>query len=301
MAQIVQQRKKRWYNKEYLTSYLFLLPAMIFFVFFVVFPMLRGIYTSFFKYTISEFTFVGLQNYWQLLTNPDLKFIKALTNTLLIVVGNVPLVIGFSLFVAAALYRQNVVLRSFFRGVFYLPAVCSIVSITVVWGWIYHPNYGILNYVLGLSDMNAVAWLGDQRFALAAILVVLVTVSVGQPIILYIAALGNIPSTYQEAAAIDGANGIQIFRHVTWPLLKPTTLYIAIITTINSFQIFSLIQLLTSGGPYYATTTVMYQVYERAFQIGQFGMSSAMGIILAIIVILISVVQYKYLGSDVEY
>lgn len=298
----LKNQNTNWFVlKDYITSYLFLLPALIFFITFVVFPMLRGIYVSFFDYTIKSFVFIGLKNYIELFTNPDLQFLKALVNTTLLVAGNVPIVIIFSLFVAVNIYKQSAFVRSFFRGVFYLPAVCSIVSVTVVWGWIYHPTYGILNYALGLQGPNAVAWLGDEKFALASILVVLITVSVGQPIILYIASLGNIPPTYTEAATIDGAGSWDIFANITWPLLMPTTLYVAIITTINSFQIFSLIQLLTSGGPYYATTTIMYQVYERAFQIGQFGISAAMGVVLAIFIVLISVIQYRYLGSDIEY
>ena len=171
----------------------------------------------------------------------------------------------------------------------------------MVWGWIFHPNYGILNYILSLFGVDPQVWLGNPSMAKWAILMVLVTLSVGQPIVLYMASVGNIPKDYLEAAEIDGANSNQVFWKITWPLLKPTTLYIVIITTINSFQCFSLIQLLTAGGPNYATTTIMYQVYERSFTLGQYGIASSMGVVLAVIVMLISVIQYKYLGTDVEY
>lgn len=295
------KKKMNWRYKDYIVSYIFLLPAMLFFLTFVIVPILRGFYVSFFDYSLKSFKFIGLKNYTDLFTNPDLKFLKAMGNTALIVLGNVPLVIIFSLFVSVNIYQRSSTVRSFFRGVFYLPAVSSIVSVTVVWGWIYHQTYGVLNYLLGLQGENAIAWLGNEKYALVSIIAVLFTTSVGQPIILYIASLGNIPSTYKEAAEIDGANGWQTFKNVVWPLLMPTTLYIAIITTINSFQIFSLIQLLTSGGPVYSTTTIMYQVYERAFQIGQFGISSAMGMVLAVIIVFISFIQFKVLGSDVEY
>ncbi|WP_226036631.1 carbohydrate ABC transporter permease [Aquibacillus saliphilus] len=292
-------KTKRYINKDWLMSYLFLLPALTFFLIFVLFPMLKGIYISLYDYDISSFTFNGLENYSTLLH--DETFHKAMLNTLLIVIVAVPIVIAFSIFVAMAIYKKSEFSRSFYRGVFYLPAVTSVVSVTVVWGWIYHPNYGILNYLTGAVGAEPISWLGDPRTALMAITVILITTSVGQPIILYVASLGNIPTTYIEAAQLDRATPGQIFRKIIWPLLMPTNLYVIVITTINSFQIFALIQLLTSGGPNYATSTVMYRVYEQAFLLGDFGLASSMGVVLAIIIGVISIVQFKYFGSDVEY
>ena len=159
-----------------------------------------------------------------------------------------------------------------------------------------------MNYILkavGIIDDNII-WLGDSKYALFCIIAVLLTTSVGQPIILYIASLGNIDKSYIEAAKVDGANSWQVFRNVTWPLLMPTTLYIIVISTINSFQIFSLIQLLTSGGPNYATSTVMYLVYEKAFKLGQFGYAAAMGVVLAILIGTFSILQFKLFGKEVN-
>ncbi|MBX7361196.1 carbohydrate ABC transporter permease [Clostridium chauvoei] len=286
-------------KKEWLSAYLFLLPAAIFFLSFVILPIIGGIVISFFNYTPRSSEFIGLKNYVQIFNDP--VFRKSLWNTLFLVIGNVPIVLVFSMFVAVTIYKRSSKVRSFFRSVFYLPAIASVVSITVVWGWIFHPNYGILNYVLSFFGIEAQSWLGNPSIAKWAILMVLVTLSVGQPIVLYMASLGNIPKDYLEAAEIDGASARQVFWNITWPLLKPTTLYIVIITTINSFQCFSIIQLLTAGGPNYATTTIMYQVYERSFTLGQYGLASSMGVVLAIIVMAISIIQYKYLGSDVEY
>nr|WP_099354941.1 sugar ABC transporter permease [Fredinandcohnia onubensis] len=280
-------------------SYLFLLPALTFFIIFVLFPMLKGVYISLFDYDITSFKFIGFDNYITLYH--DEVFHKSLRNTVLIVAVAVPIIIAFSIFVAMAIYKKAEFIRSFYRGVFYLPAVTSVVSVTVVWGWIYHPNYGVLNYITGFFGFEPISWLGDIRTALMAITVILITTSVGQPIILYIASLGNIPTTYIEAAQIDRATSGQIFRKVIWPLLMPTNLYVIVITTINSFQIFALIQLLTSGGPVYSTSTVMYGVYEQAFLLGNFGLASAMGVVLAVIIGLISIIQFKYFGSDVEY
>lgn len=288
-------------QRDTIVSYLFLLPALTFFVIFVLFPIFRGLYISFFDYGIRKSTFIGFDNYIRLTS--DQVFIKSLGNTFLLVVGTVPLILGFSIFVATTIYRKPTHIRSFFRGVFYLPAVSSIVSITVVWGWIYHPLYGILNYVLELIGIiqEPISWLGDPRFALGAVTAVLLTTSVGQPIVLYIASLGNIPETMIEAAEIDGASNWQVFTKIKWPALLPTTLYVLIISTINSFQCFSLIQLLTAGGPNFSTSTIMYLVYERAFTLRQFGYSASMGMVLGICIVLISSLQYKAFGKDVDY
>ncbi len=285
--------------KEWGYAYLFLLPMLVFFITFVVYPMIKGVYISFFDYSLRNFKFIGLENYKSLVH--DKTFLKSLGNTLLIVLANVPLVMLLSLFVSVVIYKKSPKIRSFFRGVFYLPTVASVVSITVVWGWIFHPSYGILNYLISKIGVEPKGWLGDPKYALICIIIVLVTLSVGQPIILYVAALGNVPTSYLEAAEVDGATPFEIFRKVTWPLLMPTTLYIVIITTINSFQCFSIIQLLTSGGPAYSTSTIMYMVYERAFTLNKYGLASAMGVILAIIIMIISVVQFKFFGEEVDY
>lgn len=286
-------------TRENIVSYLFMTPAMLFFIVFVFIPLIRGIYISFFNYTNRGNNFIGLDNYIKLAADPIFK--QSMVNTVVLVVSAVPLVVLLSIFVAMNIYKRAAFIRSFYRTVFYLPTISSVVSITVVWGWIYHPIYGILNYLTKPFLGQDIAWLGDARFALACIIVVLITTSVGQPIVLYIASLGNIPKDYLEAAELDGATHFQIFRHVTWPLLSPTTLYILVITTINSFQCFALIQLLTSGGPYFKTSTVMYLVYERAMVLGQYGYSAAMGVILAIVIVILTRLINRIFGTEVVY
>lgn len=288
-------------RRETLVSYAFLAPVLIFFIVFVLTPMIMGFVTSFFNYTMTEFTFVGIDNYIRMFK--DEVFIKSLINTLIIVIGSVPIVVIFSLFVASQTYEKNAFTRSFFRCVFFLPVVTGSVAVTVVWKWIYDPLSGILNYMLkagNIIDQN-ISWLGDKRYALIAIIVILLTTSVGQPIILYIASLGNIDKSQVEAARVDGANEFQVFWKVKWPSLLPTTLYIVVITTINSFQCFALIQLLTSGGPNYSTSTIMYYLYEKAFKLSEYGYANTMGVFLAVLIGLISFAQFKILGNDVEY
>ena len=250
---------------------------------------------------MKKFEFVGFNNYVRLFG--DEHFTKSMWNTVLLVLGVVPLIVLFSLFVSLVIYEKNVFVRSAFRGIFYLPVVTGTVAVVVVWKWIYDPLNGVLNYVLTQAGLieNNIQWLGDKRFAMWAVIIVLLTTSVGQPIILYVAALGNLDHSHLEAARIDGANEWQVFRHIKWPGIMPTTLYVVVITTINSFQCFSLIQLLTSGGPNYNTSTVMYLLYETAFKQYKFGYANAMGVILAIIIGVISIVQFKFFGNDVDY
>ncbi len=289
------------------SGYIFILPILTFFSVFVLFPMLRGIQLSLYSFTKRDPIFVGFKHYADLLLKSNdatihTPFMKSLFNTITITAIAVPIVVLISIFIAVTIYDKKPAVRSFFRGVFYIPAISSVVSITVVWAWIYHPQFGILNYVfknIGLIK-ESVDWLGDPRTAIYAIIAILITTSIGQPIILYVAALGNVPKDLLEAAEIDGATPWQVFRKITWPLIRPTTLYIVVVTTINSFQIFALIQLLTAGGPNYATSTIMYLVYKAAIIDGRHGLASAMGMILAIIIAIISIVQFKVLNKGTE-
>lgn len=298
MKALKQKIKKKHIDTS---GYLFLLPALLFFVTFVLYPMVKGIYLSFFRFRGRNQVVYGLNHYANLMH--DDIFLKSMRNTAVITLVAVPIVVMLALFIAIHIYNKHAAVRSFFRGVFYIPAISSVVSITVVWLWIYNPDFGILNYILknvGLISEN-VQWLGNSKTAIYAIIAVLITTSLGQPIILYVAALGNVPEELLESARIDGAGNWVIFRKIIWPLIKPTTLYIVVTTTINSFQIFSLIQLMTAGGPNYSTSTVMYLVYETAIILQEYGKASAMGVVLAVIIAIISTLQFKFLSDDVNY
>ena len=283
-------------RRETVAGYLFLLPSLLFFIGFVVVPMIMCVVTSFFDANMNMNTpdkFIFLDNYIELWQDP--VFLKALVNTFIIVVVSVPFVCVFSLWVASAIYKMKEGLLSFFRIVFYLPVVTGSVAVTVVWKWMYNNYYGIFNYLLkgaGIIDKN-INWLGDPRFALACIIIILLTTSVGQPIVLYVSALSNVDNSLVEAAEVDGATNLQVFWRIKWPQIMPTTLYILIITTINSFQCFALIQLLTSGGPNYATETVMYYIYYTAFKLYRFGYGNAMGVILAVFIGILSAIQFR--------
>lgn len=293
----LEPRSKALARQETISAYLFLLPSLLFFITFVIVPMFMCIFNSFFDYTSTSFSFTGFDNYIRMWKDPI--FIKALKNTVLIVIVSVPAVMIFSLWVASAIYKMNSFALSFYRCIFYLPVVTGSVAVTVVWKWMFNKYTGVFNYVLGTTgviDQN-ISWLGDERFAIWCIILILFTTSIGQPIVLYVSALGNVDKTLVEAAQVDGATDMQTFWKIKWPSIMPTTLYVIVITTINSFQCFALIELLTSGGPNDSTQTIMYYIYYVVFKLDQFGYGNAMGVILAIIIAIFSAIQFKF-GSQ---
>lgn len=290
----VSKKTHRLVVQENIAGYLFMLPFLLFFVGFVVYPMFMCIYTSFFDATMNQDDiFIGFQNYVDLFNDP--VFWTALKNTLIIVVVSVPVTCAFSLWIATLISKMRVTATSAFRCIFYLPVVTGSVAVTMVWKWMFNNYYGILNYLgkgVGLLDKN-INWLGDPKYALGCIILILLTTSVGQPIVLYVSALDNVDKSLVEAAHVDGATETQAFWKIKWPQMMPTTLYILVITTINSFQCFALIQLLTSGGPKNSTMTIMYYIYYNAFKQYRYGYGNAMGVILAIIIAILSAVQFR--------
>ena len=214
-------------RQETIAGYLFLLPSLVFFIGFVIYPMVMCVFTSFFDSTMNRAdVFVGFQNYINLFH--DSVFLGALRNTLIIVIVSVPITCIFSLWVASAIVNMPPWATSLFRVIFYLPVVTGSVAVTVVWKWMFNNYYGIFNYLgksMGILDQN-INWLGDARYALGCIILILLTTSVGQPIVLYVSALGNVDQSLVEAAEVDGATKLQAFWKIKWPQIMPTTLYI---------------------------------------------------------------------------
>ncbi|WP_343286355.1 carbohydrate ABC transporter permease [Flavonifractor sp. An52] len=282
-------------RRETISAYLFLLPSLVFFIGFVVIPMIMCVVFSFQEMGLdsSATKFIGFANYVKMAQDP--VFWKGFLNTVIIVVVAVPAVTAFSLWVSSAIYQMKAVTRSFFRCVFYLPVVTGTVAVTVVWKWMFNPYNGLLNQIFGTTGYD---WLGNSATAIWCIILILFTTSIGQPIVLYVAALGNVDQSLVEAAQVDGATKLQVFWKIKWPQIMPTTLYILVITTINSFQCFALIQLLTSGGPNHATDTIMYYIFQMAYNNQNFGYANAMGVILAIIIAIFSAIQFKFAKTD---
>ena len=272
------KRSRVLVRKETTAAYLFLLPSLIFFLGFVIYPIVLCVWTSFFDSTMNaKDVFVGFANYKELFQ--DKVFLGALKNTFIIVVVSVPITGAFSLWVSSIIVDLKGWATSLFRIIFYLPVVTGSVAVTVVWKWMFNNYYGIFNYLgttTGLIEKN-INWLGDERYALACIIIILLTTSVGQPIVLYVSALGNVDASLVEAANVDGATRFQAFWKVKWP---------------------QIIQLLTSGGPNHSTDTIMYYIYYSAFKLYRYGYGDAMGVVLAIMIAILSAIQFKLGNSN---
>lgn len=281
-------------------AYFFIAPAYLFFTIFVLYPLLQGLYLSFFRAGLTpERTFVGLDNFVRLAR--DEAFVYAIRNTFLFVLGIVPLAMAISIAVAVLVYPLGNRAQSFYRLAFYLPGVASGVILALVWLWIYQPTYGLLNYFIGLFGVRPIAWLGTTQWALPALALVVLTWILGQPIILFLAALGAIPSELTDAAMIDGAGSFTRLWRITLPLIRPTILFVLLTQTIGVMQIVVVVILMTRGGPANATQTIVYRMYETAFDFYEFGYASAMGVVLVLFIAVVAAIQFKFLGQEVDY
>lgn len=277
-------------------AYLFLLPSLAFFLVFFLVPVAWGAVLSLLDYRAFSSRWVGLENYRSVLS--DWLFWRSLANNLYYAAGVVPLWLGKALFVAAVIFPFRKFLQNLYKTAFYLPHVTSAVIISMIWLWIYNPPFGLLNYILKTPGF---AWLGNTLTAMPALIAMQVIMGGGSTIVLIAAAMGSIPGDYYEAAEIDGATKVQQFVRITLPLLKPTLLYLLVMGTISSFQVFTNVYLMTRGGPQFSTITIGYLIYETAFSFYEFGTASAMAMVLFAIVFAVAVVQFRWLSTDVEY
>ena len=281
-------------------AYVFIsMPVLLFFVF-KIYPIISAFIMSFQRYGVMRSTWIGTDNYVEVITDPI--FWRALRVTLVYTAGTVPVNIGISFILAWLISSQHKRLHNLFKGAFYLPSVTSGVTTALVWLWIFNPtNQGLLNRFLALFGIDNIIWLGTSKTALFSLMLMTYLGSHGPAIVLYMAAMGGIPDSLYEAADIDGASKWAKMRYFTLPLLKPTSLYLLVTGIISSFQVWNNVYLMTSGGPNFATTTLAYYIYNTAFHYFDFGRASAMSFLLAIIIVVTSLVQYKYLSSNVEY
>ena len=223
-------------------------------------------------------------------------------NTAIYTIGTVPINIGISLFLAMMIFPINKRSQTFFKASFYLPAVTSGITMSLIWLWMFDPTKsGLINYVLSFVGLDPQMWLASSSTALFSLMLMTYIGGHGVGVILYLAAMGGIPESLYEAADIDAASSWSKLKNITWPLLKPTTLYMLITGVIGSFQVFEATYVMTQGGPNFATTTISYLIYQHAFEYYQFGLAAAEAFILGLVIVVISVLQFKYMASDVEY
>jgi multiple sugar transport system permease protein len=280
-------------------AYFFLALPLAHFLLFRFSPILRAFELSFQRFDVFNPEWVGLDNYRAIAGDP--VFWTAIKNTLAYTIGVVPASIAISLFLATLIFPLSFALQTFFKGAYYLPGVASAAVLSLVWSWIFHPAFGLLNYFLAFLGVEPVRWLADPRTAMPSIILMSLVGGQGASIIMLMAAMGSIPPALYESARLDGATRRREFWHITLPLIKPTLVYLLIISTINSFQVFTNIYIMTRGGPGYVTTTIVYTIFQRGFERMDFGLASAQAVVLFLMTVVLAIVQYYWLTSDVEY
>ena len=276
-------------QKNWLWVLLFLGPSLLGFLVFIAFPILYSLVISFTDWNLlNPMKFIGIDNYASLLR--DKNFWAALRNTGTFIIGYLPSVMILGLAIAILL-NSKIKLKTFFRGIYFLPVVTSWVAVSLVWKWLLNGQYGLLNYFLSLIGIHGPSWLTDPRTAMFAIIITSVWKDIGFIMVLYLGGLQAISPSLYEAADIDGASQWRQFWHVTLPGLRPTTFFVLMISLINSFQVFDQVNIMTGGGPGNATTVMVQNIYNSAFNFFEMGRASAMSWLLFLIIFAVSLVQ----------
>jgi multiple sugar transport system permease protein len=275
----------------------FIAPALtligIFFFLPVVASLLLSI-TDFDIYAIASLAnvrFVWFRNYLDLLDNP--VFWTAVRNTFYFALVGGPLTVAASLAAALLINAKLVRGKTFFRTIFFVPFVTTLVAVAIVWRYLYNPQYGLFNYGLGFFGIGPIDWLGDPRWAMPSIILLAVWKNFGYNMLIFIAGLQNIPAELYEAAELDGAGALRRFRHVTLPMLAPTFLFVGVITMIGYFQLFAEPYVMTAGGPLRATTSLVLLMYEEGFRWWRMGVAASVAFILFLIILAWTLLQFR--------
>lgn len=280
-------------NKQ--IPYIFLAPALLLFVCFTIYPTLASFILSFQTLQDGEYIFAGFKNYVRLLN--DTVFLKALMNTFIILIIQVPIMLILALILANALNSQLLKFRGFFRVGFFMPAVTSLVAYSILFS-IMLQDSGIINQFLSIFGIDKIKWLSDPFWAKVSIILAMTWRWTGYNMVIYLAAMQNIPEEIYEAASIDGAGKIRKFFNITIPQLKPVILFTAIISTISTLQLFDEPYNLTKGGPADATMTLGLYIYLNGFEYFDFGYASAIAYVVVIMVAILSYLQLKVTGDE---
>lgn len=295
------RRRKKNLESHRVAAFLFLSPALLFFSVFFVFPLLATVYLSFHEWDLLgpalEAPNVGLRHYIEIWE--DKTFVRSLTNTFLFVLANLVFMPALALGVAYLLNEVKII-PWFWRLLFFLPVVTSAVAMSLVWQYIFDPNYGPLNALLKAFGLRPLGWIMDPDLSLVSIIIVMLWQGIGYHAIIYLAGLQGIPEDYYEAAKIDGAGAARRFFHITLPLLKPTSVFVFVMVAINAFQAFTQFYVITNGGPMDSSNVLGLYIYKNAFEFLNMGKASAMSVVMFALVIFISVVQIKWLRNRDE-
>ncbi|HEU6450422.1 MAG TPA: sugar ABC transporter permease [Gemmatimonadaceae bacterium] len=276
---------------------LFVLPAAVLITLFFFVPVAAAFLLSFTDFDIysignlSNARVVGLRNYIQLFHNP--VFWSAVANTFYFALVGGPLTVAASLGAALLVNAKAVRLKGLFRTVYFVPFVTTLVAVAIVWRYLYHPRYGLLNYMLGWVGISPIDWLGDPRWAMPAIILLAVWKNFGYNMLIFIAGLQAVPDDLYEAARIDGAGALRQFRSITLPMLAPTFFFVGVVTMIGYFQLFAEPYVMTQGGPLKATTSLVLFMYTEGFRWWRMGNAAAIAFLLFVIILAWTLIQFR--------
>jgi len=288
--------------KKYGWGYAFVLPSLLTFSIFTVIPVFWSFIISFQNFKLNgNSTWVGLDNYFTAFTTQSGVFVEALKNTLTYTVFTVTANIFIGLTLAGLMQPLGKYAQTFFRAAYYLPAVTSAVIIAMVWRWMFNTQWGFLNFLLSLLGFGPVKWLADPDIALNSVTLSTILTVPATAVVLFSAAMGSIPKDYYEAADLEGAGPLRKWWSITLPLIKSTTLYLVVLYTISSFEVFERIYIMVPSGVGNSTQVIVTQIYQNGFQQFKYGVAAAQAFILFLIIASVAVVQFRFLKSDVEY
>lgn len=287
-------KRKKFSSKS--APYIFIAPVVIFFLVFTVYPIIYSLWLSFQESAGGSYVFSGFDNYIRLFH--DALFYKALGNTFIILVIQVPIQLSLALLLAVALNSQIVKAKPFFRVSFFLPAVTTLVAASMVFILLLDTNYGFINYVLSLFGIDNIAWLENSFWAKISLMTVMTWRWTGYNMVIFLAGLQNIPGDLYEAADIDGAGKTKKFFLITIPQLKPIFLFTVVFSTIGTLQLFDEPYTMTNGGPDNGLLTITLYLYKKGFEDFDFGYASAIGYILVIMIVILSWIQMKIAGDE---
>lgn len=285
---------RAWNKQKW--AYFFIAPQLILFAVFLVYPVIEGLRLSLYDIKFLDKEWVGLQNYIDLLK--DEVFIRAIINTLTFVFFGTALTIIFGLLISVSIFDKSSKYVTFIRGSFYLPTIISMVVLSIVWSWLLNPAMGVINYYMSTMGIERINFMGNIKYAMPVLIFMVWMVNIGQAVVLLVASMLGISRDVLEAADIDGTSRLQKIRHIIIPMTRKTTIYITILTIISIIKVFIVIDLMTRGGPNYATTTMMYLCYQEAFKNNSLGSASAIGVLMFLIVFVLSMTQIRHFKSE---
>ncbi|MFZ5825282.1 MAG: carbohydrate ABC transporter permease [Bacillota bacterium] len=280
--------------------YLLIAPSLVVFLTFFIYPILYSIYLSFMKWNLISptKTFIGLDNYRELFLSEE--FHMALKNTLVYTVGVVSVSLTIALLLALLLNTEKK-WAAWVQAAMFSPHIISLVSVSILWLWLMDPDFGLLNWFLGLFGVPPLKWIASDKTALFSLIIVAIWKVVGYDMVVFLAGLQSIPPEMYEAAKIDGAGAVRRLRHVTLPLLSPTIFFLTVTSVISSFQVFDIVKIMTGGGPADSTNVMVFYVYEYGFRFFKIGHASAASVVLFLMVLGMTILQFRWVERKVHY